>query len=163
MNFPVAPTKNLCRSGVGRTRLAIQRQQRIRQRQQNQLEIKRRILSVAGRTRRIGNPKSRFHGPSPTFAARSLSSVAKDVSQTTKDENNTKTIATLTMAAIALFLGGTYEREHRRGLHEQENGLRSEEGLVVAKSQSALSQLETIAASPEAPRISNDPPLTSIS
>jgi len=112
---------------------------------------------VAGRTRRIGNPKSRFHGPSPTFAARSLSSVAKDVSQTTKDENNTKTIATLTMAAIALFLGGTYEREHRRGLHEQENGLRSEEGLVVTKSQSALSQLETIGASPEAPRISNDP------
>ncbi len=155
MNFPVASTKNLCRSGVGRTCVAIQRQQRIRQRQQNQLQIKRRI-SVAGR-RRIGNSRSRFHRPlhSPSSAARSLSSVAKDSSQA-KDDNNTKTIATLTMAAIALFLGGTCEREIRK----RENGLNIEEELVAPialQSQSAGSQFETITTPSESPLTSTFP------
>ena len=114
--------------------------------------------SAAGR-RRIGNSNPHFRRPSPTssFSARTLASIATDASRT-KDDKNTATIATMTMAAIAIFLGGTYEREHRRKLQEQENGLKSEEKLVaptVPESQSVVTG--TITTLSESPMISTHP------
>lgn len=138
MSSPVviAPTKSICRSGVGRTRIAIRQQQRLRQRHLYQFKGRRRLTSeprfCSGSTTQQNTSLSstiKIHRLSPTrsFSTRTGSALATEFSRS-KDNENTLTIATITMAAVTILLGGTYQREHRRKLQEQENGMKNERG-----------------------------------
>lgn len=129
-----SPTKSFCRTGVGRSCVAVQNQQRIRQRYLNQLKVRRRTFSesVAAQKSRNVNPrfysKSTVHHmnsqrswPSTRILNRNRSSVASIATESYRSKDDKSIMAIATMAAAALLLGGTFQLEHQRILQDREN------------------------------------------
>ena len=83
--------------------------------------------------------------PTTSFLRRTRSSLATTDLSSNKQDANTVAIATMTMAALSIVLGGTFQREHRRKLQEQENGTGNEEVVTstMSKSRMALAPVET--------------------
>lgn len=95
--------------------------------------------------------------PTTSFSRRTRSSLATTDLSSNKQDANTVAIATMAMAALSIVLGGTYQREHRRKLQEQENGTGNEEVVTstISRSRTALAPMETQVAPSLSPILSN--------
>ena len=120
-----APTKSICRTGVGQ----------LRHRHLNELKLRGRLFSdsVTARKSRNLNPRlssnsgmyqlnSQRSSTFTTIANRNRSSVASISTESNrpKDEKSTAAITTMAVAAAALLLGGTFQLEHRRISRERQ-------------------------------------------
>ena len=91
-------------------------------------------------------PPSPSSSSTASVAMRSTSALATDITGT-KNKIDTLTKTTLAIAATAILLGGTYQREQRRQLQEQENGIKDGKTISAITSipESVIYTVDTIA------------------
>ena len=170
MSSPVviAPTKSLCRKGVGRTSTAIQQQLRFKRLNGSESMRRRRNFGYATATKNK-NTKPRLHGgstsqqnvsssptilpvrtnrssPATAFSIRPLSSLSTQHSQSESNTNtSTVMIATTAVVAVTTLLGGTSQSGKGENEQKQQSGLKvdSNEIDVTTGSQIPILPAET--------------------